>query len=212
MRWADIITQARNKEPDIVSQLETVSAVGATHDERASMHSQWWIFLTLGLVSVFVGFVAISSTFIATLATVMVFGVLLLITGFTELIHAVLVRNLKGFALHLLAAALYLIAGVFMLENPLWTAEVLTFMLAACFFVGGIFRTTFALVLRFPAWPWVLVQGVIDVILGILILRGWPETSLWVIGLFVGIDMVFHGWSWVILGLNLRTWAPAPSV
>jgi uncharacterized membrane protein HdeD (DUF308 family) len=161
--------------------------------------------LILGLISVFLGLVAIGSAFIATLASVLVFGVVLFIAGITEVIHAVMVRNLKGFALHLLAAALYLIAGLFMLEDPVRAAAVLTLLLAAAFLVGGVLRIIFSLVSRFHGWPWVLLNGVVDLVLGFLIWNGWPGTSLWVIGVFVGIDLIFHGWSWVILALTVRT-------
>jgi uncharacterized membrane protein HdeD (DUF308 family) len=166
--------------------------------------------LVLGLVSVIVGLLAISFAFIATLAKVVVFGVLLLIAGFTEVIHAFMVRNLKGFALHLLAAALYLLVGLFMLEDPVRAAEVLTLLLGASFLVGGLLRIMFSIGVQFPAWPWVLLHGMVDLVLGFLILTGWPESSLWAIGLFVGIDLVFHGWSWVILALTVRTHNPAP--
>ena len=145
----------------------------------------------------------------ATLASVVVFGVLLLIAGITEVIHAVMVRNLKGFALHLLSAALYLIVVLFMLEDPVRAAAVLTLLLAASFLVGGVLRIIFSLAMRFHAWPWVLLNGAVDLVLGLLILNGWPATSLWVIGLFVGIDLVLHGWSWVILALNVRTFSAA---
>jgi uncharacterized membrane protein HdeD (DUF308 family) len=181
------------------------SAVGALYDERASLRRLWWLFLVLGLVSIFIGLVAIGSAFIATLASVLVFGVLLLIAGITEVVHAVMVRNLKGFALHLLAAALYLMAGLFMLEDPVRAATVITLLLAASFLVGGVLRIIFSLVSRFHSWPWVLLNGVVDLVLGFLILNGWPDSSLWVIGLFVGIDLLFHGWSWVILALTVRT-------
>jgi uncharacterized membrane protein HdeD (DUF308 family) len=184
------------------------SATGAPHDERASLQPNWFLFLILGLVSVFVGFLAIGSTFITTLASVVVFGVLLLIAGATEVIHAVMVRNLKGFALHLLGAALYLLAGLFMLEHPLKAAVVLTLLIAAALLVGGFLRIVFALAVRFHAWPWVLFNGVIDLILGFLILNEWPGSSLWVIGLFIGIDLLFNGWSWVILALTVRTYNP----
>jgi uncharacterized membrane protein HdeD (DUF308 family) len=58
----------------------------------------------------------------------------------------------------------------------------------------------------------VLLNGVVDVILGFLIWNGWPESSLWVIGLFVGIDLIFHGVGWVMLGLGVRAYRVAPSV
>jgi uncharacterized membrane protein HdeD (DUF308 family) len=185
------------------------SATAPLQDERATLGRQWWVFLVFGLLSVVAGALAISSTFIATLVSVRVFGWLLLIAGVTEVIHAVMVRNLKGFALHLLAAALYLLVGLFMLEDPVRAATVLTLLIMASFFVGGVLRVIFSLAVRFPAWPWVLLNGVVDLILGVLILNDWPESSLWVIGLFVGIDLLFHGWSWVILALTARTYSAA---
>ena len=182
-----------------------MSSAGPPYDERANLRPAWWLFLALGMVSIIVGFVAISSAFIATMASVVVFGVLLLIEGITEVIHAVMVRNWRGFALHLLAAALYLIVGVFILEDPVRSATVLTLLLAAVFFTGGLLRIIFPLVVQFPSWPWVVVNGVVDLILGVVILSGWPESSLWVIGLFVGIDMIFNGWTWVMLALRLKS-------
>ena len=187
-----------------------LSAAATPYDERMSLRPLWWLFLILGLVSVFLGFVAIGSAFIATLASVLVFGVLLLIAGITEVIHAVMVRNLKGFALHLLAAALYLIAGLFMLEDPVRAAAVITLLLAASFLVGGVLRIIFSLGADFPGWPWVLFNGLVDLALGALIWSGWPESGLWVIGLFVGIDLVLHGWSWMALALAARTYNPTP--
>jgi uncharacterized membrane protein HdeD (DUF308 family) len=184
-------------------------ATAALHDERESLRGLWWVFLALGMVSIFVGFLAISSTFVATMASVVVIGVLLLVAGATEVIHAVMVRNLKGFALHLLSAALYLFVGLFMIEDPVRAATVLTLLLAAGFFVGGVLRIIFSLVIRFVGWPWVLLNGVINLFLGFIIFNGWPDSSLWVIGLFVGIDLVFHGWSWVILALSVRTYSAA---
>src|SRR5262245_3787841 len=117
----------------------------------------WWLFLLLGLVSVIVGFVAISSAFVSPMASVVVFGVRLMTAGVAEVIHAVMVRNGKGFALHLLSAALYLLVGLFMLEDPVRAATVLTLLLAASFFVGGLLRVISSLAVRFPAWPWVLL-------------------------------------------------------
>ena len=182
-----------------------MSSAGPLYDERASLRPAWWLFLALGLVSIIVGSLAISSAFIATLASVVVFGVLLLVEGITEVIHAVMVRNWRGSALHLLAAALYLIVGVFMLEDPVRAAAVLTLLLAAVLFTGGLLRIIFSLVERYPSWPWVVLNGVVDLILGGVILSGWPASTLWVIGLFVGIDLLFHGWSCVILALTVRT-------
>lgn len=182
-----------------------ISPAGLSHDERAGMKPLWWAFLLMGLVSVIVGMVAISSTFVATLASVTVLGMLLLVGGVTELVHAVMVRNWRGFGLHLLSAALYLMVGLFMIEDPIRAATVLTLLLTASFFVGGLLRIVFSLVVKFPAWQWVLLNGVVDLFLGIFLWQRWPEASLWVIGLFVGIELLIHGWTWIILALTIRS-------
>jgi uncharacterized membrane protein HdeD (DUF308 family) len=194
-----------------MSGLLPASPISPPDDQRASLGRRWWLLLALGLVSVVIGVLAIVYPEIATWKVVVVLGVLLVIAGIAQVVHAVLVRNLRGVALHLLGAALYLIVGLFILEDPDRAAVVLTLLLAAAFFVGGGLRIVFSLADAFPAWPWVLLNGVVNLILGVLIWRGWPESSLWVIGLFVGIDLLFHGWSWIMLALAVRRFSAAAS-
>jgi uncharacterized membrane protein HdeD (DUF308 family) len=194
-----------------VSISPPVSSSAPPYDEHASLRRAWWQLLALGLVSVIVGFLAIVSPYVATGAVVVVCGVLLLIAGVTEVIHAVMVRNVRGFALHLLAAALYLLVGLFILEDQERAASVLTLLLVAAFIVGGVLRIVFSLVVQFPAWPWVLLHGAVDLLLGFFIWTRWPGSSDWVIGLFIGIDLLFNGWSWMIQALTLRTFSEARS-
>jgi uncharacterized membrane protein HdeD (DUF308 family) len=77
--------------------------------------------------------------------------------------------------------------------------------LACSLIVSGIFRIVGSLMSRFPHWGWIFFGGVVDLLLGILIWRHWPATSLWVIGLFVGIDVIFNGWTWILLALRLKS-------
>jgi uncharacterized membrane protein HdeD (DUF308 family) len=186
-------------------RLTNLASPGAlANEEHASLRAAWWMFLVMGVISIIVGMLAISSAFIATMASVVVFGVLLVVEGITGVIHAIMVRTWKGFAMNLLVAALYLLGGFFMLEEPIRAAAVLTLVLAAAFIVGGMLRVIIAIAVQFHGWPWVLLNGVIDLILGVMIWSGWPGTSLWVLGLFVGIDLLVHGWSCVILALAVR--------
>jgi uncharacterized membrane protein HdeD (DUF308 family) len=186
-------------------RLTNLASPGAlANEEHASLRAAWWMFLVMGVISIIVGMLAISSAFIATMASVVVFGVLLVVEGITGVIHAIMVRTWKGFAMNLLVAALYLLGGFFMLEEPIRAAAVLTLVLAAAFIVGGMLRVIIAIAVQFHGWPWVLLNGIIDLILGVMIWSGWPGTSLWVLGLFVGIDLLVHGWSCVILALAVR--------
>ena len=132
-------------------------------------------------------------------------GFLLMIGGAVEIVDAFLGRGWRGFWLHLLTGILYLVLGFLMVQRPLAAAAIFTLMLAAALFVGGLFRIIVALSERFYGWGWVLLNGIITLVLGILIWQEWPQAAYWVIGLFVGIDMLLDGWSLVITVLTVRS-------
>ena len=185
----------------LASQVEPSSLWSA---EVASLRKSGLWLLILGVLLIVVGLVAISSTFIATLATVVILGILLMIGGAVEIVDAFLGRGWRGFWLHLLTGILYLVLGFLMVQRPLAAAAIFTLMLAAALFVGGLFRIIVALSERFYGWGWVLLNGIITLVLGILIWQEWPQAAYWVIGLFVGIDMLLDGWSLVITVLTVR--------
>jgi uncharacterized membrane protein HdeD (DUF308 family) len=81
-------------------------------------------------------------------------------------------------------------------------------MLAAAFLVGGFFRVIVALMERFPYWGWVLCNGGISLLLGIAILQQWPESGLWVLGLFVGIELLMSGVTWTMFAVGVRKGLP----
>jgi uncharacterized membrane protein HdeD (DUF308 family) len=182
-------------------------------EEARRLRKAWPWFLCLGWGLIIVGGLAIGATNIATLATVLVFGCLLLAGGTFEIVNAFFGRTWRGFLLHLLTGFLYLILGGLLIDHPGRGAAALTLMLAVVFLAVGAVRTVYAVVERFTGWTWALLNGVVTFALGALLWREWPESSDFVIGLFVGIDLVFNGWSWVMLGLLLATRLPeAPPV
>ncbi len=166
--------------------------------------SSWPWFLAMGIALVIVGTLAIGASLITTLATVFAFGILLLIGAATQLIGALRARHWSGFFIELLTGVFYLIIGLLMLGHPIGAAAGLTLMIAAFLLVGGTFRIAVALSERFESWPWVALSGGVSIMLGVFIWRQWPVSGLWVIGLFVGIEMIFSGWSWIMLGMCAR--------
>src|SRR6516165_9462442 len=172
--------------------------------EMACLRKSGFWLLVLGALLIVVGMVAISSSFIATLATVVILGVLLMIGGAVEIVDAFLGRGWRGFWMHLLAGIMYLVLGFLLFQRPLAAAAFFTLMLAAAFFVGGLFRIIVALSERFYGWGWVLLNGIITLVLGILIWQEWPQAAYWVIGLFVGIDMLLDRGSLLITVLACR--------
>jgi uncharacterized membrane protein HdeD (DUF308 family) len=170
-----------------------------------------WPFLVgMGVALMILGMVAIGSSFIATMATVVVFGILLLLGALFQVVTALWGRSWRGFFLHLLAGVLYLVVGVFMIEHPVETALSITLLVAVGLLASGILRTIVSIIERFDGWGWMLLSGLVSLLLGIGIWRQWPLSGLWVIGLFVGIEMLISGLSWLMLGLAVRSAPSAP--
>jgi uncharacterized membrane protein HdeD (DUF308 family) len=178
------------------------------YEECARMHQCWAWFLTLGICLMVVGALAMGAPLLTSLATVGVLGGLLLAGGIVQIVNGFMARSWGGFFGHFLAGILHLIVGALFIEQPLRAAEALTLMLAVAFLVGGVFRIVEALTKDFAGRGWVALNGVITFALGVAIWRRWPEASYWVIGLFVGIDLIFNGWSWVMLGLFVKNARP----
>lgn len=183
---------------------ERRSVADLRHDLTALRGNGLW-FVLLGVALIILGIVALWALWVASLATALAIGALLLAGGAAEVVGAFWCRGWSGFFLHLLSGVLSLVVGGLFLRAPVDAVLALTLLLACLLMVGGIFKIVAALGYRFGAWGWPLLSGVIDLILGILIWLEWPASALWVIGLFVGISLIFRGFNWVGLGLALRT-------
>lgn len=180
-------------------------------EEADNLRRNWFWLLALGTALVIIGLMAIGSSVIATLTTVIILGTLIILGGIVEIVDAFCAHCSRGFWPHLLAGILYLVLGFLLVQRPVAAAATFTLVLAAGFFVGGLFRIVSALVDRFHGRWWVFLNGVVTLVLGVMIWQAWPESSLRVIGLFVGIDMVFAGWAWIMLALTIRS-IPARSM
>jgi uncharacterized membrane protein HdeD (DUF308 family) len=178
--------------------------------ELDALRGNWFWFVILGVALVVLGLVALSSVVIASLAAAVAIGMLLLLGGAAESVGAFWCRAWSGFFLHMLSGVLSIVVGLLFLRAPADALAALTLLVACFLMVGGIFKIIAALVYRFAAWGWSLASGIIDVILGVLIWQEWPASALWVIGLFVGINLVFRGINWIVLGLALRS-PPRPA-
>ena len=164
----------------------------------------WGWFLALGIVLVILGVVALSWAVLTTLVSAVLFGWLLLVGGVLSVVHAFLRRRWGCFFLELFAGILYAVVGLMIVGNPAEGALALTLVIAVFLMLGGLFRILTAVTARFHHWVWVLLNGVISLLLGLMIWRQWPVSGLWVLGLFIGIDMIFYGWSLIMLALAVR--------
>jgi uncharacterized membrane protein HdeD (DUF308 family) len=177
------------------------------------LRQSWGWYLIFGIVLIVLGTIALGSSLLMTIASVFFFGWILIVGGIMEVVHAFWHKRWAGFFLDLLTGILYVVAGWMIMSNPKESALLLTLVIAMFLVFEGVFRIVAALAVRYPHWGWLLFNGVISLLLGIMIWRQWPYSGLWVIGLFVGIEMLLNGWSLVMLSLagrNLPEEASAP--
>lgn len=168
----------------------------------------WKWFLALGIGLLLLGIVALGASVSVTLASVLLFGLLFMVSGIIQAVQAFQTRQSSGFFLHVLAGLFDLVIGVLLVTHPTVGALALTLLLAAFFLVSGLFRSIAAVSLQFLNWGWALIGGIVSLFLGVLLLVEWPESGLWFIGMCIGIDMIFHGWGWVMLASALRAARP----
>jgi uncharacterized membrane protein HdeD (DUF308 family) len=177
--------------------------------EELEKHSKG--LMGLGIALVVLGFVAIALPTFATFAVETFVGCLLLFGGFGHLIHALRPAKWQGFLLDFALGAVFVISGGLLLLFPMQGEMTLTIVLAAAFAAEGIFKLVAAVQLRGqPGTGWIAFSGLLALGLGILIGIEWPSSSTWLIGLFVGIDLVFGGWMLVMLSAALKR-TPKPS-
>jgi uncharacterized membrane protein HdeD (DUF308 family) len=154
-------------------------------------------FKVYGVVLIFLGIASILLPVIASLATAIMVGWLLVAGGIFGLISAFSAgTKAPGFWWNLITAALYLLAGIVLLVNPIAAVLTLTIVLAAYLLATGVAKVVMAFHYKnvIPkAWLWVLFSALVDIVLGVIIVAGLPGTALWVIGLMVGINLLFTG-------------------
>lgn len=164
-----------------------------------NLRNQAGLLLGLGLAMIVLGSLALYFTIKATFISVKLLGWLFVFAGFIQVGHAFYSRGWRGFLLPLILGILAIVAGFIILKDPLTGAITLTLLLSFLFIIQGVIRIILALTKRFEHWVWILVSGILSVILGILVLYQWPWSGLYIIGLFVGIDLIFNGWSLIML-------------
>lgn len=170
----------------------------------AELRRQWGWLLALGIVLLVLGLLAVVDSVTATVVSMLYIGWILVVAGIFFAVQAFRFRAHGHLFLHLLNAALALVIGAILVRNPVAAAVTLTLLLAAYFVVAGVFRIVSALSVRVPGWGWGLLNGVITLILGIMVWSQWPVSGLWVIGLFVGIDLIVIGWSQIMTAFAAR--------
>ena len=172
---------------------------------------RWWYF-ALGVFLVVLGAIADYMAIETTIFSVVFLGAILLAAGAGMILLSFLTGRWSGFLLTLAAGVLSMIAGIAMLSNPVSSAVAITLMIGTILIAGGLFRSIASIVMRFPYWGWALVSGIVAFVLGVILLRGWQSTSLWFLGLAIGIELIVHGFSWIMFSQRIHGLAGEPGI
>src|ERR1700751_1690552 len=189
-------TCSRESSMSSPAQAQTPATLPGIEPLRAK---SGWI-VALGVVYVIAGLIALGSVVFATVVTVFVVGIMMLISGFAEVINAFQIKSWGKFLLWLLLGLLYIVGGFLTFENPLLAAALLTLFLGCVLLASGAMRIVLGFSMQ-RGMPWVAVvlSGVITLLLGLVIVVHWPVSSLYILGLFLAIDLIIAGAGWIAL-------------
>ena len=188
--------QTQNVSPAAVEQI--------VKHELHHVRSQWCWFLFLGILLLLCGVMALAFPFVASVAAISVLSIVLLVAGVATIVGSFWTGKWSGFLVQLLVGMLYLAAGFVVSERPFVSIVLVTIYVAVSFMVMGVFRILAALMIRFPQWGWTLLNGAVTFLVGLSIYRHLPISAVWVVGLLVGVELLFSGLNWIMLSMEIR--------
>lgn len=163
------------------------------------------LLLTEGIVFLILGALAIALPILFTFAVTLMFGILLLIGGVAASVRLANMGSYSAKWADWLFTIAMLVIGILLIISPETGALTLTVMLTAFFIIGGIAKMLLSLQSRdVPNWGWIFVSGLLSLVLAAIIISGWPGTAQWVLGLLLGINMLFTGFALTTLAVSLK--------
>ncbi len=180
------------------------TARNSFRSEIADLNRKWGWYAALGGFLVILGWAAAGAAVATTLLSVTMLGWTLFAAGAALMGLSLMSGKWNGFLLTLAAGALSTIAGIAAVSYPLAGAVAITLIVGAILVAAGIFRSVASVIMKFPNWGWSLVSGLTSLALGTVMLKNWQSTSLYLLGCYIGIDLIFHGLSWIMFSLRVH--------
>jgi uncharacterized membrane protein HdeD (DUF308 family) len=192
MAFSNSPSPFRDEPEDLITAIET-------------LRSRWGWIVALGAVSAGLGVTALVLVVSATIASVYTIAIFMILVGGAEIGMGLGAHTTwSRFFFWIIAGLAYIVAASFALAQPLVAAGVFTLLLGAGMIATGVVRIFLGTYLDAPLRGPVLFAGVLTLIVGILIVAGWPGDRFWILGVLLGLDLLFWGIAWIALGLRLR--------
>lgn len=159
-----------------------------------------------GIVMLVCGMLMTITPFVAGLSVTVMVGVLLLVSGVSQCFLAFQAGAFSRGLLIFLLGALSILAGGYMINQPVAGLAAITLFLAAYFIAAGIFEVIAALQVRgADGWGWMLFNAIITFVLGVMIWRQFPASGAWAVGILFGVKMIFGGWALFLIGRGVKS-------
>ena len=177
-----------------------------TKAHKPHLHNRGWgLLLALGILFIALGVAGLFMTVAFTLTSILFIGALTIIAGFAQLIDTFKSRDWSGVRWHGAIGVFYLLAGGFIVYDPMIASALITMFIAWTLLFIGLSRLIFVVQNQeAKGWGGLLFSSLVAFALGTLILIQWPVSALWVIGLFIAIELIVNGWGYILLALAIR--------
>ena len=171
------------------------------------VRANWGWLMVMGIALTVLGVVGLYMAGVLTVASLLWFGALTIAGGLLTLIDAFRAEGWKAKLWEMLIAILYIAVGIVMLMNPGASAAWFTLFIAAFLFISGISRIVIGFKVReqVKGWGWTVFGGAASIVLALMIMAQWPLSGLWVIGMFVAIEMIMQGTSMISIAVAAKT-------
>ncbi|MDR3408941.1 MAG: DUF308 domain-containing protein [Methylovirgula sp.] len=188
--------------PTETAPIPTLPAAASGCVER--LRHRWAWFIVLGVLVAAMGVAALALVVSATIASVYIIALFMVIAGGGEIVFAFGARSWARFFLWVIAGLAYIVVAACALAQPLMAAAVFTLLLGVALFVTGVIRIYVGTQLNKDVRGIVILAGIVTSLVGLVVLIGWPANSFVVLGVLLGLDLLFWGGSWVTLGLRMK--------
>lgn len=170
------------------------------------LERSWTWLLGLGVLFLALGILGMGMVVRLTLVSILFLGILFEIAGIAQFIDVFKCKRAQGSIWHALVALFYMLMGGLIILDPVLASSVITLLIAWTLIVVGISRFIMAVSWRVhtAGWAFLLIGSLMSTLLGILILAHWPASGLWVIGLFISIELIVSGWSYIFFAIAIR--------
>lgn len=173
--------------------------LAANFIEAIQAHAR--VVVIIGVILLVCGLLAVAAPLAAGVSITLLVGLLLTVGGIGQCLLALHAGAFGKGLLVFLIGSLTVIAGVFMLTQPIEGLEAITLFLAAYFVASGFFELVAAMQMRpTPGWGWMLLNGLVTLVLGLIIWLQFPLSGVWAVGVLFGLKLMMGGWWLVFLG------------